>query len=35
MMELPGICNDLDIDVSKYFGDYLPPDTGFKGNESS
>ncbi|MBE6973191.1 MAG: Ldh family oxidoreductase [Ruminococcaceae bacterium] len=35
MVELLGICKYLDIDFSKYFGDYLPPDTGFKGNEFS
>ena len=32
MVEILAICNHLDIDFSKYFGDYLPPDTGFKGN---
>ena len=32
MVEILDICRHLDVDFSKYFGDYLPPDTGFKGN---
>ena len=32
MVEVLAICQSLDIDFGKYFGDYLPPDTGFKGN---
>lgn len=32
MVEILAICKNLDIDFSKYFGEYLPPDTGFKGN---
>ena len=32
MVEVLDICRNLGVDFAKYFGDYLPPDTGFKGN---
>ena len=32
MVEVLDLCNYLGLDFAGYFGDYLPPDTGFKGN---
>ena len=33
MVEVYDMCQYLGMDFASYFGDYLPPDTGFKGNQ--
>lgn len=33
MVEVLDLCKSLELDFADYFGDYLPPDTGFKGND--
>ncbi len=32
MLEVQALCSDLEMDFSSYFGDYLPPQSGFRGN---
>ncbi|MBQ7247193.1 MAG: Ldh family oxidoreductase [Lachnospiraceae bacterium] len=32
MIEIMDLCTDIGLDFSEYFGDYTPPESGFKGN---
>lgn len=33
MVEVKELCEALGLDFSSYFGDYIPPESGFKGNQ--
>lgn len=32
MIEVMDLCKDIGLEFSDYFGDYVPPESGFKGN---